>query len=168
MTLVSLKADGIEWQAHRFQAQDRIVVTLDQFANASAGEETKMGGIKDSPLVVVEHAQYRPQTGIPVGNVRNADERCAVRGQHSANLLEQVTRPRKMFQHISGEHQIKAGAHVRRDTLIEIGLEEGTSPFANTLELVDIHTCDVVSHLAKPLCQETAGTAEIQDLARRP
>ena len=72
-----------------------------------------------------------------------------------------------MFQHVGGEHQIKTGAHVRRDALIEIGLEEGISPLANTLELVDVHARDVVPHVTKPLCQKSARTAEIQNLARR-
>jgi len=102
-----------------------------------------------------------------VSHTRNPDERRADEGQDPTDLLEWISRPRQMFENMSGEHEIEAGSDVCPVAFAEIGLEEGTLPFARTAEVVDVHADDVVAPVPHPFRQEVARTAEVQDIARQ-
>ena len=72
-----------------------------------------------------------------------------------------------MLQHVGGEHDVKITAHLGRDSLTQVSLDERARAVGDSGQLRHIDSGHLMAHFEEPFGQTSARTAEIEDLAGR-
>ena len=87
--------------------------------------------------------------------------------QDFPGLAHQSSGVDHVLEDVRRQHDVEAIAHLGRDSLVEVSLEEGVGALGHPVELVDIDAGDVVAHSSQPLREQAARTPKVEDPARR-
>ena len=105
-----------------------------------------MALIERSSGVVVEAADRRPTSWVPVTKVRDGHQNLATGGEALAHLSQQVRRVDDMLDHIGGNDALVAAANLGRKAVVEIGLVKVIEALTHAIVLDQV---DPVHRVAK-------------------
>ena len=119
------------------------VRVVDETLEAAASEEPDMTSIQQSALVIVEAPGGHPDPRVPMGEVRDADEDRAARGEPLGDVGEQMLGRDRVLEDVGGDDAVEAGASLRRQPLVEVRLDERIEALADAFVLDHVDTRDV-------------------------
>src|ERR1700722_9402099 len=143
-------------------------MAFDQLDEAASREKPEVGRIEDSSLVIVEHSQGRPESRIPVCDVRYAEKSGPGGNQCVPHLADEIPRIDDVLEDVRRQDDVEPATDVRRYSLVEVSLEELVRSIPHPVDLVHVNADHIVTHAPQPFGQQAARTTEIEDPARRP